>query len=61
MEKRMTRLPKESFKKYQTRRKRENKQLKDYLRYGKNIWNSTKSGAYIRKLHGEIGKNEASP
>ncbi len=57
----MTRLTKESFKKYQIRRKRENGQLKDYLKYGKNIWDSTKNGTYIRKLHGEIGKNEASP
>ncbi len=53
----MTRLPKESFKKYQSSSKRENKKLKDYLRYGKNIWNSTKNGTYIRKMHGEIGKN----
>ena len=36
-------------------RRKKNKILKNYLKTGANIWDSTKRGTYIRKQHGQIG------
>lgn len=47
------RQPEESNEHYRFRMREWNKNLKIYLR-GTLVWDSTKRGPYIKKLHGEL-------